>query len=504
MKKVISLIVAVMMIMALIATPAFADDATVTGTITIQNAVEGNIYSIYQILDLESFQGSAFSYKVTDAWEAFFDEGGKGAPYISIGEGDYVAWIASEDAETVETFAKLALEYAKDNGIAPLKSSENAGEYEVTASGIVFEGLDLGYYLVDSSMGALCGLTTTATDAVITAKNAAPTLVKYVQEDSLDKQDDKGWRTENTADIGQTINYMVSIDVHDGSENFVLHDKMDAGITFVEITRIDHVIPGSGTNEVEESLYEVITESESESEYETDCDFHIEFSNDFCEDLKKNDKIVIYYTATLNTSAVIGSAGNVNTAWLTFGDVNADGTQDHKTSEATTVTRTWGIDLVKTTSTGQLLDGATFKLYNAAVAGEEIFVIFENGVYRPAVTEEEIAAAEEIVINAVEGKARVIGLDNGTYYLEEIKAPEGYNKLNARQAFTVSDSNYDAQFKDNGDYNHSGVQVINKTGSVLPTTGGMGTTLFVTLGGLAVLAAGVVLFAKKRMSQIAE
>ena len=498
MKKVISLIVAAMMIMALIATPAFADDATVTGTITIQNAVEGNIYSIYQILDLESFQGSAFSYKVTDAWEAFFAAGGKGAPYISIGEGDYVSWIASEDAETVETFAKLALEYAKEKGIAPLKSSENAGEYEVTASGIVFEGLDLGYYLVDSSMGALCGLTTTATDAVITAKNAAPTLVKFVQEDSLTEQADGGWRTENTADIGQTISYMVSIDVHDGSENFVLHDKMDAGISFGEIIEIQHVIPGTGTHVTETSKYTVKTTDICEG-----CTFHIEFSPELCNDLNKNDKVVIYYNATLNTSAVIGSAGNVNTAWLTFGDKNADGTQDHKTAEDTTITRTWGVDIVKTTSTGQLLDGATFKLYNAAVAGEEIFVIFENGVYRPAVTEEEIAAAEEIVINAVEGKARVIGLDNGTYYLEEIEAPAGYNKLTARQAFTISDANFDA-VTSGGSYVHSGVQVINKTGSVLPTTGGIGTTLFITLGGLAVLAAGVVLFAKKRMSQIAE
>ena len=491
MKKVISLIVAVMMIMALIATPAFADD--VTGTITIQNAVSGNVYSIYKIFDLESFQGSAFSYTITADWADFFAAGNEGAPYIAIHDEKYVTWIAGEDAATVETFAKLALEYAKGKGINPLKTATGAG------TDIVFSDLALGYYLVDSSMGALCGLTTTATDAVITAKNAAPTLTKYVQEDSLTEQADNGWRSENTADIGQAINYMVSIDVHDGSENFVLHDKMDEGITFVEINRIEHVVPGSSTTTLTSADYTLVTETNNE------CDFHIEFTDTFCEKLNKNDKIVVYYSATLNTSAVIGSDGNVNAAWLTFGDVNADGTQNHKTSEATTITRTWGVDIVKTTSTGQLLDGATFKLYNALVDGAEILVVRnDDGTYRLAVTEAEKAAAVNIVINAVNGKARINGLDNGNYYLEEIEAPEGYNKLAARQVFTISDSNYNAQYKDNGDYNHSGVQVINKTGSILPTTGGMGTTIFVTLGGLAVLAAGVVLFAKKRMSQIAE
>ena len=103
-----------------------------------------------------------------------------------------------------------------------------------------------------------------------------------------------------------------------------------------------------------------------------------------------------------------------------------------------------------------------------------------------------------------DGKIRVAGLDNGTYYLEETVAPDGYNKLSARQKFIVSDGNLDAIFNDGTYSTGSGVHVVNKTGSMLPETGGMGTVLFVAIGTVVVLGAGVLLVTKKRMSMIKE
>ena len=101
-----------------------------------------------------------------------------------------------------------------------------------------------------------------------------------------------------------------------------------------------------------------------------------------------------------------------------------------------------------------------------------------------------------------DGKVRVVGFDNGTYYLEETEAPDGYNKLTARQKFIISDGNLDATF--NGDVysTGSGVHVVNKTGSMLPETGAMGTMLFITFGMFVVLGTGVLLVTKKRMSMI--
>ena len=110
----------------------------------------------------------------------------------------------------------------------------------------------------------------------------------------------------------------------------------------------------------------------------------------------------------------------------------------------------------------------------------------------------------EIVVTTdpAKGQVRLVGFDNGTYYLEETVAPAGYNKLSARQKFIISDANLDSVF--NGDIysTGSGVHVVNKTGSMLPETGGLGTLLFTLLGGSTVLGTGVVLVTKKRMSKI--
>jgi len=102
----------------------------------------------------------------------------------------------------------------------------------------------------------------------------------------------------------------------------------------------------------------------------------------------------------------------------------------------------------------------------------------------------------------VKVKVRIIGLDNGVYYLEETKAPDGYNAITTRQKFTIADNNLDAIITGGIVSTNSGVQVVNHTGSMLPETGGLGTVLFTVLGGGAALSTGVVLVTKKRMSKI--
>ena len=116
------------------------------------------------------------------------------------------------------------------------------------------------------------------------------------------------------------------------------------------------------------------------------------------------------------------------------------------------------------------------------------------------------ARADEAGVSIVvkDGKVRVVGFDNGTYYLEETDAPDGYNKLTARQKFIISDGNLDATFNGETYSTGSGVHVVNKTGSMLPETGGIGTVIFTVLGSAVVLVTGVVLVTKKRMSKIAD
>ena len=118
-----------------------------------------------------------------------------------------------------------------------------------------------------------------------------------------------------------------------------------------------------------------------------------------------------------------------------------------------------------------------------------------NPMYRRARADE---TGGPIVVK--DGKVTVVGFDNGIYYLEETVAPDGYNKLTARQEFTIADGNLDSIFNGNIYSTGSGVHVVNKTGSMLPETGGMGTTMIYILGAVMVLGAGVLLVTKRRMA----
>ena len=479
MKKIITIMLAAVMLLTL----SVSVFAAGTGSITINNVVGTGTYDIYRILDLESYNTTtgAYSYKVNSAWTSFFATP-EALAYVAIDGAGYVTWTAAEDDDTVAAFAKLALAYAKAHSIAPTKSSATPGNFVITGTSGKFSDLPLGYYLVDSTVGALCGLTTTNPNASINAKNAVPTVDKQVKEDSTGN-----WSDTNTAQIGQEVEFRVTINVHDGAENYVLHDKMSAGLTFGEVTKITHIIPGSDEHTTTPDKYTVVKTGLGDG-----CTFEVRFTQAFCDSLETNDKIIVYYTATLNENAIIALGGNLNGAKLSFGENN-------ETTWDETKTYAFGFDIVKTDSQNNLIDGAEFKIYDAATGGNEIEVVKDGANYRPAIGAED---GESIVVE--DGKVRVVGFDNGTYYLEETVSPAGYNKLTSRQKFIIADANLDSIFNDGVYSTGSGVHVVNKTGNMLPETGGMGTVIFVVLGTVAVLGTGVVLFTKKRFAQIAE
>ena len=495
MKKILAVLLTLAMVLSL-AVAVSAEEQKITnneevtsGSITINGISESNVYSIYKILHLESYDTSSgvYSYKVATGWEGFFATQ-DALDYVTVNDAGYVTWSAKEDDDTIAAFAKKALAYAKANGISPVKSSANNGDFVITNTSGKFSGLTLGYYLVDSTMGALCGLTTTNPNASINAKNGAPTVDKQVQEDSTGN-----WAASNSADIGQIINFRTTIAVHAGAQNYVLHDEFSAGFDFESVTDIYHVIPGVTSEEgtkVPSTYYTIVTDPTD------DCAFEIVFTQEFCDHLETNDKVIVFYEAMLNQNAVINGAGNPNEAWLVFGETT--GQNRHETAHDITYTYTYGVDIIKTNSQNMLIDGAKFKIYDALTGGNEIAVTqMPDGTYR-----HNAALQTGVDIAVPNGKIRVEGLDNGTYYLEETQNPDGYNKLTARQKFIISDGNLDAVFNDDVYSVGSGVHVVNKAGSMLPETGGLGTLLFTVLGGGTVLGTGVVLVTKKRMSKI--
>ncbi len=465
MKKFMSLVLALVMVMAMMV-PAMAEEAK-NGSITINDAIVGETYTIYQILDLESYNAEtgAYAYKANSAWETWLKTQ---TTYVSFDAQGYVTWIAEESAAA--EFAKAAQAYAKENGIT------NQGSVEAASETVSFTELDLGYYLVDTTLGALCSLDTTNPDVQMYEKNEVPSIKKEVQEDS-----DSSWGEKNTAQVGDTVNFKTTVTAHPGAQNYVVHDKMSEGLTLkADTIKIEGLTEGTD--------YTVKT-----AELGDDCDFHIEFTKDYLDTINAKTDIVITYSAVLNEQAVISTDANTNETKLDYGD-------DSETQWDKTETFAFKFELVKTDSKDKLLEGAKFELYDALTGGNKIALVEESeGVYRVA-TEEEKAVAD-FTSAVIEGsRATVEGLDANTiYYLEEIEAPAGYNKLPARVEVKIEETNLEAVVTD-GAWVSGGVHVINQTGNELPSTGGMGTTMMYIGGGLLVAFAVIMLATKRRMN----
>lgn len=476
MKKLIAALLAVAMVCAM-AIPAWAAGGTTagTGSITIDKAVSGETYTIYKMFDLNSYDPTAgtYSYTVVSAWEDFFKDGAAGNSYITL-ENGHPTWVKGAQAAD---FAKAALAYATEKNITATKKET------ATSNTVSFTGLDLGYYLVDTSLGALCGLDTTKPDATINEKNEVPDIDKKVADS------EGNWVTENTAKIGDTVNYKVTITVQTANNRYVLHDTMSEGLTFNK----DSVKVTVGTEEVATTNYDVVTTGIGT---ET---FNVKFKDEYIATLAAGTKIEVTYSAVVNAKAKVDSDKNTNEAHLVYGN-------KHETEKHETKTYLYEFDLIKfSSSTKKLLGGAQFKLYDAETGGNEIKLVKnEDDTYRVATATETPVA----YIETVAGKTvKISGLDKKVYYLEETVPPAGYNGLTQRVKVDLSTGSkkVTAGYFNDGTYDESlassigGVAVVNNAGTTLPGTGGIGTTIFYVIGGGLMAAAAILLITKKRM-----
>lgn len=481
-KKIAAIMLSIMMILGMASVvsaegTASGTSAATKGKITIENVTAGQTYKIYRILELESYNATtgSYAYKATTAWKSFIEGDGIKDVYVTINNG-YVTW---KDGANAGEFAKEALAYANNT----LNNISNNGS-ETVAEGsntVTFDNLDLGYYLVESSVGALCGLTTTNNEVTIAEKNGVPSVDKKVQEDSTN-----AWGDSNTADIGQTVNFKTTITAQPGAQKYVLHDKMAEGLTFdgtVTVTKGD-------TTLTTPEDYSLITDAATITD---GCTFEIVFTQEFCDTLKDNDQIIVTYSATLNEKAVIAGEGNKNETWLKYGDNN-------KSNKSETKTYTFEIPVFKYTGTAKTpLEGAKFSLYSDAECNNIIELIKPGAeeTYRRFITGDDSNSKVTEITTTSNGKFKIEGLDAGTYYLKETQQPAGYNKLKDPVKVVI---------KEDGTITvgtattaATTVEVENNTGSILPSTGGSGTTLIYILGAILVLGSSVVLITKKRM-----
>lgn len=491
-RQFFALVLALVLTLGLCAT-AFAEDAK-PGSITISNPAQGKTYEVFKLLDVvedeSDLANKGFIYKLTaDAWADFITnvKDGSDNNYFNLFENGGTKYVLSNEnlKPGIADFAAKAKAYAEANKLAPIKTAKAEAEGALEIS-----GLDLGYYLVRSDLGILCSLDTTAPNAEVREKNEATVIVKNV-EDTTKKQ--------NVAEIGTYVKFTIRITVKDKAPvNYKLVDEMTDGLTFVNDA--EHPLTVTvNENTLDAANYKVTETTEPRG-------FTLAFNNNAegsASILKTGDVVTVTYYAQINENAKIADEANVNKAKVEYG------TNSH-TEYDTTETYVWKMNIVKYTmeqGTEKKLAGATFQLSRDEAGAQVIKLVkVDDTTYRLALPTETDTAVDTITTGET-GELVINGLADGIYYLTETKAPRGYNLL--REPVKVKIDHTTANGKltetsfvaDQTQTDTSGlVKVENNAGAELPSTGGIGTTVFYVLGSAMALGAVILLVTKKRMA----
>ena len=509
-KKLASLLLALVMALSLAVT-AFADEPT-TYSITINNSTAGHTYEAYQIFTGDLATNEAGNKVLSNiVWGSGVSEAGQTAL------GD-----AAAKTETLKTEAD-AKAFAK--AVAPYLTTAAGSANTVTDGKYVISGLAAGYYLVKDQDGSLTGDNDSYTEYIIqvvgnvtaTPKSDVPEVQKKVKDinDSTDttKTD---WQDSADYDIGDSIPFQLKATLADNVSSYttykvVFHDTLSKGLTYNNDAKV--YIDGTETNGF------TVTATVNADGITT-----LTVS---CDDVKalgagNSSVITVEYTAKLNENAVLGSAGNPNEVYLEYSNnPNKSENGNNETGETpkdVVIVFTYKTIINKVDSENAPLTGAAFKL--------EKLIKGKDGAAGTWTT------VKEFTVDETTTSFTFSGLDDGQYKLTETKTPAGYNTIDPiyfvieathdatadtpaltvlKAYLTDENGNKKTEVKDGETVNIDlgtvdltagsiTTTVVNKSGSELPSTGGIGTTIFYVLGGVLVLAAVVLLVTKKRMS----
>ncbi len=494
-RKLASLLLALVMVFALAVT-AFAQDVTVTGgtgSITISNAAKGETYTIYKLFDATvNADGSSIAYTGTipESLNTYFtaDENG----YIS-------ATSAAKDGENMSEGLKTALK-------AWTAAATAAATAESDGSALNFKELAYGYYVV----------TTTQGDQVISVDSTMPN-VTIVDKNSSTPKDLSKTASSNDVSIGDTVTYTVSFKTSNyygaGTEakeivSYTIEDTLPEFLSNVTVTSIIVDNDGSDTTTNDRT-----TVTDQFADKKIVIDWYDEVNNKFLYD--NGATVTITYTAVVTDKAAIDGNGNTNKVTVTWTTKGGDEPGPDKVETEETIF-TYAIALKKVNNKGVALPGAVFEFpfYVKSTADA-------NGAYIYAGTTAGAGLTNQIT-TPDSGVIVVKGVKSGSYEITEVTAPAGYNKLTApvtvQAVKTSSTSTHTTVYLDK-DGNvvdvsakeievkvdidtiaATAVVVVNKAGTELPSTGGMGTAVFYVLGTVLVMGAVVLLVTKKRMS----
>ena len=522
MKRVFAAAAAIATVFGLAATTVATANAADNATLTVSTTdakFAGKTVNAYKMFSATvSGDGKAVSYTLTDEWKPFFKNsvGLTGVTDENVNDkaNDYVSKLKDS---TLVAFATKASNWAqtKANNItadatATVSADASNGKYTAT-----FTGLGYGYYVVavpgatlanaKSQYATLVSVHSTKVDADI--KGDLPTVDKKVQVDGTGK-------VATDAKIGDTLTFTLTSTIPDMSAydtyTFNFKDTLSKGLTFgqVKSVKVENVTLTENTD------YTVTTPTASNNNTLTVA------MKDFKTKQQANagKKITVTYTATLNENAVVGGAGNVNSAKIQYSNnPSTNGTGESEPSKVRVFTYGFTVDKYtgdQYTDAATRLAGAEFTLAHkdgSAISFVQVSAgsATANAVYRVAKAGE---TGTTTITTPANGKVVFEGLENGEYTLTETKAPAGYNKLASAIGVKVDGQNNGTDTtnatvtitynNDNGnDYNQTAsngvIPVQNKSGAILPGTGGMGTIAFTVIGVL-VIALGVAWTLKRK------
>ena len=459
MKKIFALLIAMVMVLGM-STMVFAAG---TGSITITppDGTESgttNTYKIYKVFDADgdgTGASGAISYKLvsgkTTAPAGFTVDAGGNVTYTGTGTGGQ---LTDADITAIKN-------YVTDADLVATVTSTGTAD-------AVAQNLANGYYYITTSTGTAVTVNSTNPNVKVNDKNVVPPVTKVIDGVSTGSFDAAGKNA--IAQVGTKVSYTATVTVEKGQHNYVFHDTMGTGLTYNNDAAVTGIT--AGQYEIKETP-------------DTGDTITIKFEDGITE----GTVITIKYSATVNADALTVNYAK-NTASVSYGDGNGSSSVpvDPKVYTA-------GISVIKydgknteSTEDDTALEGAGFVLKNS----NDKYYKLVDGVVTWV---DAIADADEHKSDA-EGKvAEFTGLGSGTYTIEEKTVPSGYNKA-ADQSITIDTAKADPTTADL----HKSADVLNNKGSVLPSTGGIGTTIFYIIGAILVIGAGVVLVTRRRMN----
>lgn len=467
-----------------LAVTAFATEpgtTTTTGTITVANPVADRTYTAYKIFDVVYDENGHYSYTINGItntkcfWmvSRYAETTSHGLVlnqitvpnsndtfFITINDefspADFAAYLKEKLDEHPDWFADTGRELTKQGDVASVS------------------GLDLGYYFVASDTGALCNLTTTNPTVTIHDKNDMPF------EKTADATD---------VEVGQIVTYTIKGKVPDttGFDKYTyeIADTMSDGLTFNR-NSLAVKVGGADVTAVTSKCTITYDETAAPNTFKVSIDV---------KNCTVGDAITVTYTATVNEKAI--AVVSKNEAKLTYS--NDPTNSESKYTTPPEIVKVYSakivIDKYEAGEEGTKLPNAKFVLYKEVTSetGKSTVYYKWNDTDKKVDWVEDRAAADVVKTDG-NGAATFGGLKNGDYYLVETKAPDGYNQLTEPHKVTVAGSSTDTAKLT------AIAKVANSTGTELPSTGGMGTTVFYVLGFALVMGAVVLLVTKKRMN----